>query len=69
MIHSDSRDRLADQIAEILAKSSKEPGINEVIALMNISAESSAIQEMGAQLEVPSFFVQTTSSFTPIVRR
>jgi len=59
---------IADQVAAILARSASEPGINEVITLMNLTAETMQVQQLRSEMTPAAPITQMTSLPPPVAR-
>jgi hypothetical protein len=59
---------IADQVSAILAQSAREPGINEMMTLMRITEESMRVQDIQAQMALPTFVTQATGTQPSSVR-
>jgi hypothetical protein len=50
------------EIQELIEKASKEPGINDVLALMELAQEFAQIEEIRAELSPQPFVTQVTGT-------
>jgi hypothetical protein len=51
-----------EEVAEIIERASKEPGINDVLALMELSREAAQIEQIRAELAPQPLVTQVTGT-------
>jgi hypothetical protein len=60
-------DPLAAEVAAILARSATQPGINEMMALLNIAAEANLVHQISAEM-TPVGAATQSSNMAPVRR-